>query len=158
MAAPEGNKFWVLRSKHGPDRKFKSGEELWQACCEYFEWVEDNPLIEEKVFASKGKILTHNVKKMRAMTITGLCVFLEIDISTWRDWRSKDDLSPVITRVEAIIWEQKLTGAAADLLNHNIIAREIGLIDRRDVSTTIKEVNVIRRRFDGEIDGTDGAD
>ena len=150
MAAPEGNQFWRLRAKHGPNRKFENCEDLWQACCEYFEWVEDNPLIEEKVFASKGEILTYNCAKMRAMTITGLCVFLGIDVSTWRDWRSRDDLSPVVTRVEAIIWDQKFTGAAADLLNHNIIAREIGLMttppkEVDDDHEKITKIEIVRR-------------
>ena len=150
MAAPEGNQFWRLRAKHGPNRKFKNGDDLWAACCEYFEWVEDNPLIEEKVFASKGEILTYNCAKMRAMTITGLCVFLGIDLSTWRAWRSRDDLSPVITRVEAVIWDQKFTGAAADLLNHNIIAREIGLMttppkEVDDDHEKITKIEIVRR-------------
>ena len=150
MAAPEGNQFWRLRAKHGPNRKFENGEDLWQACCEYFEWVERNPLIEEKVFASKGEILTHNCAKMRAMTITGLCVYLGIDVSTWYDWKKRDDLSNVIARVEAIIWDQKFTGAAADLLNHNIIARELGLMATppRDVDVDqekITKIEIVRR-------------
>jgi hypothetical protein len=150
MGAPEGNQFWRLRAKHGPNRKFENGEDLWNACCEYFQWVEDNPLIEEKVFASKGEILTYNACKMRAMTITGLSVFLGIDLSTWYEWKKRNDLSKVITRVEAIIWDQKFTGAAAELLNHNIIAREIGLMttppkEVDDDQEKITKIEIVRR-------------
>lgn len=46
MAAPKGNRFWEARSSHGRNPKFESPEALWAACCEYFEWVEANPLPE----------------------------------------------------------------------------------------------------------------
>lgn len=69
------------------------------------------------------------VPKMRAMTISGLCRFLDIDQTTWGEYRKKPDFSPVVTRVEEIIRDQKFVGAAADLLNPNIIARDLGLRD-----------------------------
>lgn len=40
----------------------------------------------------------------------------------------------VITQAEAVIYEQKFTGAAADLLNPNIIARDLGLADKKELS------------------------
>ena len=44
------------------------------------------------------------------------------------DQKSKEqDFLDIITRVEAIIWDQKFTGAAASILNGNIIARELPL-------------------------------
>ena len=53
---------------------------------------------------------------------------------TWQDYTEKDDFSAVTTRIEDIIYEQKFTGAAADLLNPNIIARDLGLADKKEVS------------------------
>ena len=38
MAAPKGNQFWMLRSKHGRDKLFATPEALWEAACEYFQW------------------------------------------------------------------------------------------------------------------------
>ena len=49
----------------------------------------------------------------------------------------KDFLS-VITRIENIIFTQKFTGAAADLLNPNIIARDLGLMDHTKNDNTHK--------------------
>ncbi len=130
MAAPKGNRFWEARSSHGPNPKFSHDTDLWDACLEYFEWAEANPLKEAKVVGGK----VHRLDKMRAMTITGLCVFLDIAESTWRDWRkSRKDLSSVMTRVEQIIRQQKFEGAAADLLNPNIIARDLGLADKKEL-------------------------
>lgn len=136
MAAPAGNQFWKARSKHGRDKLFASAEALWEACCEYFQWVEDNPLWEMKPFAYQGVVVQEPVAKMRAMTIGGLCIFLDIDETTWRAWRSIEDFSMVVSRAEAIIYQQKFTGAAAELLNPNIIARDLGLAEKREVEST----------------------
>ncbi len=128
-----GNRFWEARSSHGPKPKFDNPDDLWEACVEYFEWVEENPLWEEKGFAFQGVVTKERFAKMRAMTIGGLCIFLDIDETTWRDWaKTRPDLSPIISRVENVIRHQKFTGAAADLLNPNIIARDLGLADKQD--------------------------
>lgn len=136
MSAPLGNKFWKARSKHGRDRLFASADALWEACCEYFEWVEANPLYEMKAFAYQGVVVQEPVAKMRAMTIGGLCIFLDIDEVTWRRWREVEDFCTVVSRAEQIIYQQKFTGAAADLLNPNIIARDLGLADKQEVKQT----------------------
>ena len=136
MSAPLGNQFWKARSKHGRDRLFESPAALWEACCEYFEWVEANPLYEMKAFAYQGVVVQEPVAKMRAMTIGGLCIFLDIDEVTWRRWREVEDFCTVISRAEQIIYQQKFTGAAADLLNPNIIARDLGLADKQEVKQT----------------------
>lgn len=130
MAAPKGNRFWEARSSHGRKPKFKKPEELWKACCEYFQWVEDNPLWEAKLAQYQGAPVDITVPKMRAMTISGMCVFLDVDRTTWAAYRDKEGFSPVTTRVEEIIYDQKFSGAAADLLNANIIARDLGLADK----------------------------
>lgn len=130
MSAPKGNQFWKARTKHGRDKIFESSELLWDACCEYFQWVEENPLWEVKVAQYQGSVVEMPVPKMRAMTVQGMCLFLGIDRSTWYDWRAKgDDFSHIVYRAEEVIYNQKLTGAAADLLNANIISRELGLKD-----------------------------
>jgi len=131
--APKGNQFWKARSKHGRDKLFESPALLWEACCEYFQWVEENPLWENKVAQFQGGVVDMPVAKMRAMTIGGICLFLDIDETTWREWRKDKDFSPIIAKADAVIYQQKLTGAAADLLNPNIIARELGLKDASTV-------------------------
>ena len=130
-----GNRFWEARSSAGPKPKFDGPEPLWSACQEYFVWVDEHPLHEAKAFSYEGKVTVAALPKMRAMTIAGLCIFLDIDEQTWRDWRSgRPDLLGVITRVDAIIRAQKFEGAAADLLNPNIIARDLGLADRSELT------------------------
>jgi DNA-packaging protein gp3 len=153
-----GNRFWEARSSHGPKPKFESADNLWDACTQYFEWVEQNPLYEEKGFAFQGHVTKESFAKMRAMTISALCLFLDIDETTWREWpKSRPDLSPIITRVEAVIFAQKFEGAAADLLNGNIVSRELGLADKKDLSSSDGTMTpqVITRRVVDPKNGTD---
>ncbi len=129
-----GNRAWEARSSHGRNPIFAASDELWAAVVEYFEWVDANPLYEEKVFNGKDGIVRASIRKMRAMTISGLCIFLDIDRKTWDAYRERPDFIHIVTRAEEIIREQKFTGAAADLLNANIIARDLGLADKSELS------------------------
>ncbi len=122
--------FWKARTSVGRPRLFKSAEALLEACCEYFEWVEQNPLYETKMFTHMGSATLKEVPKMRAMTVAGLSIFLDINQDTWNAWRKVDDFSVVTARVDNIIRTQKFEGASADLLNANIIARDLGLAEK----------------------------
>jgi len=136
-----GNRIWEL-APPSPGRRptFAGPEELWAAAVAYFEWVEANPLREAKAFSYEGKVTLEELPRMRAMTIGGLCLSMGISTETWRGWKTeghelhRPDLADVIGRVEAVIWENKFTGAAADLLNANIIARDLGLSDKKEVT------------------------
>lgn len=130
MAAPKGNRFWEARSKSGRSKIFETPEELKSACCEYFEWVEENPLWEAKAFAFQGIVTVETLPKMRAMTKSGLCLFLDIAETTWDVYKTRKDFLEVVTWAEKVIYTQKFSGAAADLLNPNIIARDLGLSDK----------------------------
>lgn len=142
MAAPVGNQFWKARATHGRDKIFSTAECLWDSCQEYFQWCEDNPLLEQKVFHAQGELTYATVEKMRAMTMQGLCGFLDIGVSTWHDYRNRNDFSEVITRAEEVIYNQKFSGAAADLLNANIIARDLGLNDSQKIDHTTNGKNI----------------
>lgn len=153
MAAPIGNSFWQMRSSHGRKPIFADSEQLWTACTEYFEWVEANPLKEAQAFAYQGAVTVHELAKMRAMTLAGLCIFLDIDRTTWADYAAKDDFSPVATRVEEIIRTQKFEGASAGLLNANIIARDLGLADKSELAGSLTLQPVINLNGPGSKGG-----
>jgi len=140
MGAPIGNQFWKIRAKHGRDKLFKTPELLWSAACDYYQWCDDNPLKEEKLFHFQGEITRDSSSKMRAYTITGLCLYLHCSTEWFRHFEenNKDskDFIPILTRIRETIYTQKFTGAAADLLNSNIIARDLGLIDKQVLKAT----------------------
>jgi len=139
---PNGNQFWKLRSKHGRDKLFATPQLLWEAACEYFQWVQDNPLYETKVFNYQGIITSTEVPVMRAMTMRGLCFFLNCNEGYFRQFKStlSDDndeigFSTVISDIENTIYQQKFEGAAGNLLNANIISRDLGLADKKDLTS-----------------------
>lgn len=132
MPAPEGNRFWEARATHGRDKIFSTPEMLRESCLEYFQWVEEHPLYESKAFHNQGEITYAELPKMRAMTMSGLCIFLGICQNTWTNYKQDNDLLRVIKEAEQIIYTQKFTGASADLLNANIIARDLGLAERKE--------------------------
>lgn len=124
---------WLAVSTRGRKPIFPDPETLWNACLEYFAWVQSNPLYEQRVFCNQGEITRADVPKMRIMTLAGMRLFLDIDRHTWDDYAKRTpEFTAVCTRAEDIIYQQKLSGAAADLLNANIIARELGLVDKQE--------------------------
>lgn len=155
MSAPLGNQFWKLRSKHGRDRIFKDPKVLWESACEYFQAMEDAPLIELE--QRKGAIIIQKgadtadldlhpmveMPKMRAFTLHGLCIFLDVSTNYFREFKktTTQDFLDVITRIEDVCYNQKFTGAAAGFLNPNIIARDLGLADKKDVDKKVTKLN-----------------
>lgn len=159
MAAPAGNKFWMLRSKHGRDKLFSTPELLWEAACEYFQWCDENPWQFRKaiqktvpVRRKKGKKLeTVNEQQTqqevtpnaRPYSLTGFCIYVGASTVWWRKFKEsagKDFLS-VIARIEETIETQQFEGACVGAFNANIIARKLGLADKQEVdhTTTWKE-------------------
>lgn len=144
MVAPKNNKFWKLRSKHGRDKIFKTPDILWDAACEYFEYIESNPLLEDNVFHASCVITHAETKKKRPFTLIGLCLFIDCNERYFNDFelslkgksdKMSQDFSHVITRIRETIYNQKFEGAASGFFNPNIIARELGLKEQTENKT-----------------------
>ena len=121
---------WQIAARSvGRPAVFESPQAMWDAALAYFKWAEDNPLMEAKAFSFQGSSWVESLPKMRAFTLDGFWLHSGMSKSSWYDYKEKDVFSEVITRIETSIREQKFTGAAADLLNPNIIARDLGLKD-----------------------------
>ncbi|QIG74950.1 terminase small subunit protein [Rhizobium phage RHph_I65] len=132
-----GTKMWECRSKMGP-RYLYSGEEgaeqLWNELLSYLEWCEANPLYEGKLISFQGVGTVEEVPKMRIATLGGFCLHLGIAQTTYMDWRKREDLCNVIANIDAALYEYKIAGASADLLNANIISRLLGLADKTELT------------------------
>ena len=144
MAAPEGNQFWKLRSKHGRDKLFESPELLWEAACEYFEWCEKNPFLEVKPMAvSVGNNQGSSVELVevpvkRPFTMHGLCLYLCCNTDYFKNFKNQEranseEYSPVIKAIEETVYDQKFSGAAAGFFNANIISRDLGLMEKTEI-------------------------
>jgi hypothetical protein len=134
MPTEEKKYFWNTHSNAGRKPIFSSPEHLEKSCIEYFTWNEENPLYESKLVSFQGSSTIEKLPKMRAMTITGLCIFLDIDQTTWRSYGRAPEFSWIVNKIDEIIRTQKFTGAAADMLNPNIIARDLGLANREELT------------------------
>ena len=147
MGAPKGNQFWKLRYRHGTKKAFETPQILWDAACEYFEWCENNPLHETKAFAYQGEITIASLPKLRAMTMKQLCFYLGCNEAYFRTFKAQlpdgeIGYNTVIEKIESVIYNQKFQGAAADLLNANIIARDLGLKDNTDITSNGEKINL----------------
>lgn len=151
MAAPKGNKFYLNRSKHGRDKLFKTPQLLWEAAVEYFDWCEENPLYESKLVTYEGQSVIEKIPLRRPYTLEALCIYLDANTSYFRQFKAAlrekvdktqedKDFSTVIKRIEETIRTQKFEGASVGQFNANIIARDLGLKDRSDLTTDDKKL------------------
>jgi hypothetical protein len=152
MAAPKGNEFWKMRSKHGRDKLFADPELLWDAACDFFRHIDNNPWQRIEQVKTQGKPFrnddgelefppnTVSIPTARPYTIQGLCLYLSCNKQYFDDFEQalkKDnpvdqDFSLVITRIRETIYTQKFEGAAVGAFNASIIARDLGLADKTD--------------------------
>jgi hypothetical protein len=147
MGAPIGNQFWKLRSKHGRDKLFETPDLLWEAACEYFQWCENTPFYKceaktVNIGDYQSQIEIAKIPTIRPFTLHGLCIYLGCHSKYFNDFEAANhkDFSNVITRIKEIIYEQKFTGAASGFFNANIIARDLGLADKREVEKVKKKL------------------
>ena len=136
---PEKKPLWRIaldarKSLGGKPRRFPTPEDMLRDCSEYFQWVHDNPLYETKAFAYQGEITYGKLSKMQAMTLGGLRLFTGITTQGWLEYKNRPEYLEVMADIEETIRQQKFVGAAADLLNANIIARDLGLRDSKEIT------------------------
>ena len=134
MAAPKNNQFWKERGKHGRDRIIQDSKALEEDANEYFQKCIDNPIIE---IDYRGKDATPvEIYKPKVFQKDELAIFC--GLSEWRLIDNlkyvSEDFSQVVTRIENIIKTQKFQYAAVNIFNSNIIARDLGLADKKDIA------------------------
>jgi hypothetical protein len=134
MAAPIGNKFWELRATHGRDLIFSSPEILWEAAKEYFEATVNRPWTRTD-WVGKDAVRVER-ETTPPFTLTTLFMFLDISRGTWDNYKQVEGFLEIITRIEQVIYSQKFEGATVGVYNSNIIARDLGLTDKQEISKT----------------------
>lgn len=149
MAAPIGNQFWKLRSKHGRDKIFSSPEILWEAACEYFEATDNREDWDRQEWVGRdGEEVTRHVNI--PYTLTGMYIFMDISHTTWALYRENKDFSAIITHIEHVIYTQKFEGASVGAFNHNIIARDLGLKDKAESEVKTQHSGEIKLTLVGD--------
>ncbi len=116
-------------------RIFKDPREMSKRFGEYVEWAADNPVKITQVGWYEGEATHTEIEKPRPLTIQGFSAFCGFGSSTYFTWRKeKPDLVPAMEWIEAAMFDQKFSGAAAGLYNATLIARELGIADKAEVT------------------------
>lgn len=137
MAAPKGNQFWKLRSKHGRDLLFSTPELLWEAACEYFEHTDNRTWIKKDWVGKDAKEV--NRESTPPYTLRGFLLYIGANLSYWSEFKTAkaanlNGFPEIIHAIEEIIYNQKFEGAAVGAFNANIIARDLGLREQSEIN------------------------
>lgn len=140
MASRKTNTYYklVAGQEAGTDAEY-TPESLWEKALEYFQWVESNPLKEEKAFSSGKRI---SLNRTRAMTATGFCIFAHLGKAAFDRYAQTDEYKDIVLKIKDVIYTQKFEAAAAGLLETGFVARELGLREQTDITTNGKELSV----------------
>lgn len=112
--------------------------DLLNDVCEYFNWLHDNPIIVKKLVSYQGISVLEDVPVMRAPTLQSMCGYLGIKRTTWGGWRRGEHaahLQEVAKWADDRMYELKFEGAAAGILNPNLVARDLGLAERTEITS-----------------------
>lgn len=148
MPAPIGNEYYKIRSKDGRQKEYETVEELVEEINGYFEYSLTNPHYAQVSYHFQGCVTKDTEEKMRAFSIEGLCVYLEISRDTFIRYGKNKDFCEVITRTREIIEMQQFEGAVSGFLNANLIARKLGLTEKTEVKhggeIGLPVINIVR--------------
>lgn len=136
----KGNQVWRLRKKNGSVTKYQPGE-LLDKFEEYVDYCLRNPLQELQLVKFKEHYEEADVAKMRAMSVKGFCTFAGISESTFNYYKRKLDLAEEAELIQLYCENAQYEGAAAGLLQHQIVARMIGLADKKEMKVTVEDMN-----------------
>ena len=123
----------VFKRAVGRPRKYETAEQLAEIAGQYFQWVIDNPFLEEKAFSYQGEVTKEKVEVQRPFTLTAFCLYAGITDESFRNYDKIEELAPVCKAIRSVVDNQKFEGAAANLFNANIISRDLGLADKQNV-------------------------
>lgn len=132
----KGNAIWKLAPTRGPKPIYMDPADLEADLIEFFQWLADNPIKVVKPMSSGGSVRKVKLEHPRAPTKERLCAFLHISVDTWREMGNRggeqSEIAAVVARADRLIYAMKFEGAAAEVFNPAIIARELGLAEKLD--------------------------
>ena len=142
---------------------YENGEELFMAALEYFDFNQRNPwLVGELKTVAQGanqgsSVELHYVPRPRTPTIFALCFYCGLSVSYWHEVKKKPEFSRYCEMIEAMIVDNKLSGAAANVYNAAIISKDLGLTEKTEVTGKLSyeertSAEEVRREIMGELD------
>lgn len=133
----------------GAPRLMKSPKYLNDKASAYFKDVDKNPWIKYEAIKSGDMVGTLvEIPLQRPYTLIGFCIFLGVNSEYFKDFKnaltdSEEDkeFSRVIKAIEDIIRNQKFEGAVVGSFKENIIARDLGMVDKIENNNTNTNTN-----------------
>lgn len=126
--------FWERRLRQGNKKFFRTPEELMEAAADYFTWATQHPLTETVIGWYQGEATEHTVNHPRAFTWQGMSVHMGISSATLDSYRQNPDFAEAIDAITSVIFAQKFEGAAVGLFNSNLIARDLGISEKSEIT------------------------
>lgn len=131
-----------LKKRLGRPPKF-TPESLWAKFVEFYEKQAKDPI--NLVSAAKagdhfGELV--EVPTSRPLTIEGFTIHADIDITTWHEYANgnvgtveqKRKFTGVCSKIRSFVHEVNFAGASVGTFNHAIIARYLGLADKKELT------------------------
>lgn len=123
----------------GRPKKIKSPEQLMKLFVKYTEWAKANPIKVKDWVGKDGDEVIR--EKEIPLTFKGFEVWLFENqvINDMGDYEKNSGkrytkYSPILTHIKRICYTHKFNGAAAGIFNQNIICRELGLMEKTQIS------------------------
>jgi hypothetical protein len=113
-----------------------SAESLWRHFMAYTLQSDDSPLLEQKAFSTKSGVVYADINKLRPYSIDAFLNFMGMPKSTWTKMRREETevmMLETMELIDSVIADQMFQGAAADMLNANIISRRLGLVEKTEI-------------------------
>lgn len=137
------NLFVPFNAKVGRPRKFATPAALLKAFNEYLEDRKNRPLVSRETESGfVGESATAKAKekmKSHPLSIVDFCVYLGCSRHWWNELPS--EFLEVKNRIGDFIFTYQLKGAETGEFNANIVARELGLADKKEL--TGESINII---------------
>ena len=134
-------KIWE-KNPGGRSKLFDTPEELWEEACKYFQWCVDNPVMESQIVKYKDYHKIVSLPHLRPFTLKGLAIFMGCSGSYLKNFHNNnkdaDKFMPTITRIKDIIFDQKFSGAMTGLFNPMLVARDLGISDRQEITAKVQ--------------------
>jgi len=139
MAAPKGNEYYKRREKDGRELIYDSPDKFLEEAYNYFNWCKENPFYKREVL--KGGVRAGDIIEVeidRPYTIEGLCVYSGISVKTFYNYEEREDYLHVVTHIREAIRQNQLEGAMVEAYSPNIVARVLGLADKKDIRANVE--------------------
>lgn len=140
MAAPKGNQYYLLNKSVGRKPMIDNVEFFIDGWNRYVEFCLSTPLMQKvvqkrKISRDEEVVEIVDLPHTRAFTIEGYCNFIEVSKDLFYDYLKKEAFSDILSHIQQRCYVQKFEGAASGFYNANIIARDLGLVDRADIES-----------------------